>query len=184
MNTILTNSKIAVYEQLIAGFQKNALNFVFFAAGQRYTAAQIIALLQSLITSEKGVLTTNQSWHDAVAANNLLEKQNAQFVLALRRQLGIMYGNLPATLTDFGIAPKKPPKKPRKVLTLEERALCNQRARATRFARGTYGRKWRVAGDEAVPATSGSEGASTSAPLTSSATAPAGGSTPGGASRS
>jgi hypothetical protein len=167
--TLSVTDKVSSYQQLIAGLQKNAPNLVMMFASQSYTTPQIVALLQTLITSNNTVLSTKSAWHDAVVANTKAEAQYAPLVAELTQTIKVMYSNAETTLATFGLTPKKP----RKPLTTEQLATRNAKAEATRKARGTTSKKQKatvsgnVVGVNIVPVTNSPSAPAASPPVAS-----------------
>ncbi len=174
MSTPSMKTKVASIQQLITGIQKNAPNLVLILASQSYTSPQIVALLQSLVTAANLVLSTKSTWHDAVVANDQLEKQQEPLVALLRSQIASMYSNAETTLAEFGLTPRKP----RKPLTTEALAARAAKAAATRKARGTTSKKQKAAvtgnvtGVTITPVTSGASTAPAPAASTAAPAAP------------
>ena len=90
------------YQDFINGIQKHATNINMTIASQTYTTAQVVQILQSLVTAGTSVLSTKTAWHDAVQGNQQMETQYAAFITNLRQTITAMYSNAESTLADFG----------------------------------------------------------------------------------
>jgi hypothetical protein len=134
--TTSIQDKTTEYQQLVAGIQKNAPNLILTIGSQSYTSPQIVTVLQSLVSSSTTVATAKSAWHDAVLANQKVEKQCAPLVSELRQMIELMFSNSESTLAEFGLTPRRA----RKPMTTEQRAARAAKAKATREARGTTGK--------------------------------------------
>jgi len=176
MTSHASQTTVAEYQALINGFTKHATNISLTLASQTYTTSQIAAVLQSLVSSGTSVLTTRTAWHDAVLDNRKVGAQYASFMTDLRAILEAMYSNSSSTLADFGMTPRKA----RAPLSTEALAARAAKAKATRTARGTTGKKAKaavhgnVSGVIITPVTTGTVAAapSTTSPSSSVAVTP------------
>ena len=132
---------VAECQALINGFTKHPATTPLTLASQTYTISQIAAVLQSLVSSGTSVLTTRTAWHDAVLDNRKVGAQYASFMTDLRAILEAMYSNSSSTLADFGMTPRKA----RAPLSTEALVARAAKAKATRTARGTTGKKAKAA---------------------------------------
>ena len=76
------------------------------------------------------------SLHAAVLAEQQLQASSAQFVSDVRQTILAMFSGQTDVLADFGLAPRK-----KAVRTPEAKVAANAKAKATRTARGTKGKK-------------------------------------------
>ena len=132
---------LAQLQALIAGLQKQLPNGSFTLVSTVYTTAELVSSLQGLITALTAVDTAQAGAKAALVAWQAQEAKMGPIVLALKRTLLSMYANAPDTLAVFGLKPRKAPA-PR---TAAEKAATAAKAAATRAARGTTGKKKKLA---------------------------------------
>jgi len=137
-NTTSRNTRLSQAEKLSDGMGKheNVITSLVID-GQPYAAKDIVAVLQEIITSETNAVTTRAEWRAAVAADKAERAKRKVFLSGLKQALRVAFGGQIDVLTDFGLAPRKP----RKVLTPQEKAAAAAKAKATRAARHTMGAK-------------------------------------------
>jgi hypothetical protein len=176
-NTKSNEAVLAV--KLAAGTQKYLSTATqLFVGDGTFTPAEVEAKLQSLATLRNDVDTAKS----AVKAK--LEDERNQgpalrgFLLSFVSFVRAAFGGSPDVLAEFGLAPKKV----RKPLTAEQRAAAKAKRESTRKARGTMGKKEKLAikgnvtGVEVIPVTA-------SQPLPSLAVSGAPATVPNGAVR-
>jgi hypothetical protein len=98
-------------------------------------------LLQSLADAIAGADTAHASTKDAVARLRAARATVGPVMLAFRRQLLTMFNTAAEKLADFGLQPSKA----RAPLTSEKKAAAALKRKATRTARGTVGKKKKLA---------------------------------------
>ena len=159
---------LAGVQALIAGTQKHVPNGQFTLGNTAYTTASLVQVLQPLVDAYSAVSAARLNATDAVAALRTTEAKVEPVIRDYVTFLRATFSNAKAQLGDFGLqAPKA-----RTPLPPEERLAATAKARATRVARGTVGKKKKltvkgdVIGVSVTPIT-------TSGPAPSSATAPA-----------
>jgi hypothetical protein len=128
---------LAQLQTLIAGLQKQLPNGTFTLVSTSYTTATLVPALQATIAALAAVVTAHAGLKAALVAWDAQEAKMGPEVLALKRILLSMFANAPDTLALFGLAPRKVPA-PR---TAAQKALTAAKAKATREARGTLGKK-------------------------------------------
>jgi hypothetical protein len=124
------------YTTVIAGIQKDlstVTNLVLL--GVTYTPASLEALFQSWLAAAAAVAPAKAQWQAAVLAEHALRKTVQAVWTALEAYARNQYTATPATLTDFGFAPKKTVKKDPETLV-----AAAEKNRATRAARHTLGK--------------------------------------------
>ena len=133
-----TNKEADLATELIAGTQKHfsAVPQLTFGEGT-FTPAQVEAQLQALATLRSDV----NAARTVMEAKLSVERAKAPALLVFLRDYASFvmgtFGKVPGTLADFGLTPRKAPKP----LTAEQEAAKVAKARATRAARGTVGKK-------------------------------------------
>lgn len=132
---------LARVQALIAGTKQHFPNGSFTFGSTVYTAASLIGLLQSLADAIAAADAAHAGTRDTVAALRAARAKVGPVMLAYRRQLLVMFGNTAQTLADFGV----PPPKARTPLTSEKKAAKAAKNKATRQARGTVGKKKKLA---------------------------------------
>jgi hypothetical protein len=143
-NTTSNPSKantLARVQALIAGTKQHIPNGSFTFGSTVYTTASLIGLLQSLADAIAGADTAHAGTKDAVATLRAARAKVGPVLLAYRRQLLGMFSNAAQTLADFGVQPPKA----RTPLTSEKKAAAAAKRKATRQARGTVGKKKKLA---------------------------------------
>jgi type I site-specific restriction endonuclease len=175
----------ALATQLIAGIQKHLANVTSFTvASAAYTPAEVTTALQQLVAIYGAV----NAARSVVTAKLTEEKAQTpalrSTMAALMSYVKLTFGGSPEVLADFGLQPKKVATK----LTTEKQVVAVARRASTRKARGTTGKRAKLAVkgnvvdvaltpiEAAPPAT---PSAATSAPVTSGSAT--GGATPHGA---
>ncbi len=128
-------------QALIKGLQAQFPNGQFTLGNVVYTTAALVQALQSLLDAITAVSTAQAKATVAVAALRDTKAKVDPLVLALRRNLLVMFGNAADILALFGLEPRKAPA-PR---TGAEIAAAAAKAKATRRARGTTSKKQKLA---------------------------------------
>ena len=128
---------LAQLQALVAGLQKQLPNGSFTLMSTDYTTATLVQALQGLIAALTAVETAQAGAKAALVNWGAEDAKLSPIVQALKRTLLSMYANAPDTLAVFAL---KPPKA-RTPLTAEQRAAAVAKAKATREARGTTGKK-------------------------------------------
>jgi hypothetical protein len=140
----------AADQKMIEGFTKHASELTNVVVGKKpVTVQQAVGVLQGRISSSKNAQTTKITWQASVKANRDLRAQSRTFVAGLGKFLLAFYQGDDESLADFGLAERKTP-----VVTPKTRVEAAAKAKATREARGTKGKKQRLAikGAPATPA--------------------------------
>ncbi len=141
---ISKNNKVTLAKRaldLVAGTLKHTPNGSFTIGSESFTAANLVQLLQGLADAIAKVDDAKAAWQDALTS---LDDEYAKVDPVLRGYQSLLlatYGNAPATLADYGLAPRRA----RKPLDSEKRAAATAKMRATRIARGTGGKKQKAA---------------------------------------
>jgi hypothetical protein len=159
---------LAGVQALIAGTQKHFPNGQFTLGNTAYTTASLVQVLQPLADAYSAVSAARLNATDAVAALRTTETKVDPVIRDYVTFLRATFSNAKAQLGDFGLqAPKA-----RTPLPPEQRLAATAKAKATRVARGTVGKKKKlivkgdVIGVTVTPITA-------SGPAPSSGTAPA-----------
>jgi len=122
---------------MIGGIQQHLSNATFLVDGQFMPAAGVVAKLQSRVDSSNAVSTAEAAFHGAVSTNAQTEQATARFVTCIRQTVLAMFESKPEVLAAFDVSPRRQPL-PR---TAEQKVVAAAKARATREARGTMGKK-------------------------------------------
>jgi hypothetical protein len=118
----------------------------FLVAGQSVKTEDIITILQARSASARAAEATRAAWRTAVkAARDERAKSNA-LVSKVKQELHLMFDGSINTLADFGLTPRKA-----HVVTPETKVKAAAKAKATRVARHTVGKKQRQAIKAAAP---------------------------------
>lgn len=146
--------------QVLVGIKKDLQNVSSLPlAGTTYTMTALEQLIQSRIDAANAVVNGRATWVHASATYKALNVQVTQVVRALRQYTINAFGQDSPTLADFGFTP------PKKVtLSPAQKTARALKAKATREARGTKGKKQKAGIKGTVP---------TTAPATAPLAAPA-----------
>ena len=136
------SSEAVLATKLAAGIQKHFTGTTpILIGGSTFTPAQVTAQLDQLATLR----------NDVDAARAVLKKKLADekkqapvlrpFYISVVAFVRAAYEGSPVVLADFGLTPKKA----RKSLSSEQRAVAAAKRASTRAARGTMGKKKRAA---------------------------------------
>jgi hypothetical protein len=136
----------ARFTLVLAGIAKHITGPVAFG-GTSYTAATLAAPFQAWFTMVAALGTAKAGYHAAVLAEQAAYKAAQILWVLLEAYCRVTFTGDTATLADFGFAPKKYTKPSPEV----EAAAIAKRA-ATRKARGTLGKKAKLAITGATPA--------------------------------
>ena len=135
--------------QVIVGIKKDLPNVSSLPlAGTTYTMTALEQLIQSRIDAANGVVNARANWIHAAATYKALNTQVTQVVRALRQYVINAFGQNSPTLADFGFTPPK-----KATLTPEQKTAKAAKAKATRVARGTKGKKQKAVIKGTVPTT-------------------------------
>jgi hypothetical protein len=128
------------HRQLIKGVKKHWMTqgtMVF--AGKKYTPAQVLRRLQSFIDEQDTTARKRAEWRAQVKRERALEKELGPLVSGVESRALALYGPEAREVSDFGIQRGKPGPK-----TLPAKVAMVEKARATRAARGTKGKRQRL----------------------------------------
>jgi hypothetical protein len=162
--TNVTNTKVdseAEYQTLVAGMLANlgdessvSLN------GGTFAIADLVTRFQGVITAAEKSKASKNQWRMDVESERLVEVSVSPLRKSMRRFLEGRYGEGSVKLAEFGFTPRKP-----RVVSAATKAEAAIKAKATKKARNTVGKKQR----EAITAT---QPAAPAAPQTPGATLP------------
>ena len=144
---------------LIAGTQKHPPTGSLTVGGGTFTATTLVQLLQSLADALGAVDSAKASWKDALKNAADVKAKVGPVVQAYRSWVVATYGNAPSMLADYDVTPRKVPAP----LTAEQKVAKAAKAKATRTARNTLGKKQKKSVKGTVPA---------AVPVTSSTASP------------
>lgn len=116
-------------------------------AGQQVPVTEVFDTVQKRIDANDAVVPAEAAFHKAVQNNRQVRSSTAKFVRDLISTIRTLFGSDVDTLAVFG---QKPPKTRTKTPTVLVQASA--KAKATRTARGTKGKKARLAITGAAPA--------------------------------
>jgi hypothetical protein len=141
-NTLVsTRSKQqVVLEKTIDGLHKHAQDLTTLViAATTYKTADLATRLQVRLDALKTVESTKAAWQAAVK-NDYDERTKTKTLLSgLRQSLLVAFSGSIDSLGDFGLVGRKPV-----VVSPEKRVAAQQKAKATRAARHTMGKKQKV----------------------------------------
>src|SRR5450755_3876111 len=134
-DTKLTLAKRAL--DLVAGTLKHSPNGSFTFDGATYTGANLVQLFQELAEAIASVDVAKAGWQEALKSMNDAHAKAVPVLRGYQSWLAVTYGNAPATLADYGIAPPKGPTP----ASADVKAAAVAKREATRQARHTMGKK-------------------------------------------
>jgi hypothetical protein len=170
-NTPNTNrtDEITADQKLIDGLNKHATSIPgIVIAGASATTKDIVVTLQSRVDSARTVQSSRASWLAAVQTDRALRDKTKTYVSGLRQALLVAFAGQIDVLADFGLTPRKP-----RVVTPEEKVATAAKARATRVARHTMGKKQKAAIKGTVAPTEPAPAPAPSPPVASPPATPA-----------
>jgi len=132
---------LARVQALIAGTNKHFPNGSFTLENTAYTTASLVGLLKGLADAIAATDAAHASTKEAVATLRGERAKVRPVMLAYTHWLLTTFGSAMQTLADFGVqAPKA-----RTPLTSEQTAAAVAKRESTRKARGTRGKKQKLA---------------------------------------
>ena len=138
MSTINRTNQQTAEQKLAVGLQKHAADLpALVLDGTPYKAAEAITIVQGLINSAQLVVSTRAAWQASIVADQDERAKRKAFMAGLVAAIRAAYSGSITDLSDFGLAPRKTPA----VRTPEQKAAAAAKAKATRTARHTMGKK-------------------------------------------
>ena len=136
-------------QSLIDGFTKHGATVgTLTIDGKQYAPADLVKVLQARIDALKGVDAARGPYKAALVAQQAELASTHDLVVAVQQALQLMFRSQVDVLGDFGLAPRK-----RTNPTPATKAAAALKAKATREARGTKGKKQKAAIHGVVPET-------------------------------
>jgi hypothetical protein len=132
---------LARVQALIAGTQKHFPSASFTLGNTAFTTASLVQLLQSLADAIAAVNSAQAGARTAVAAMRAVRANVNPVITEFTKWLHASFGTAASTLADFGLQPPKA-KTP---ITAEAKTAAVAKRAATRQARGTAGKKQKLA---------------------------------------
>ncbi len=135
--------------QLIAGIQKHLTTVPSLPlAGSTFAPADLVKLIQSRTDLAATIANNAATWHASLASEQALNAKLTPILRGLRQYLFNNFGATSPVIADFGLtAPRSATKTP------EQKAAAAAKAKATRVARNTMGKKQKKDVKGAVKAT-------------------------------
>jgi hypothetical protein len=131
----------AAEQKLVDGLNKHAQTITqLVIAGADMTTKDIIAHLQSRIDGANATQTTRAAWLSAVKLDKADRVKLATYVSGVKQAILVAFAGQVDALADFGLVARKP-----RVLTPEKKIAAAAKAKATRAARHTLGKKQKAA---------------------------------------
>ena len=141
-STLSKSNEAALAEQLAAGTQKHLATIAQLIVGSStYTPAQAETQLKAFAALRNDVDAARATVKAKLADEAAQAPTMRVFILAFITYVQAAFGNSPDILADFGLAPKKVAVP----LTAVQKAAAAAKRKATREARGTMGKKARLA---------------------------------------
>ena len=140
----MSNSKkqqLSEIQTLVTGMPKYCASMSFTLNGVTYTSAQLVQMGTEILAADEATVQAKAAYKGAVAAEQSLLTTNHSVIEGLKQNLGLVFGNSPATLAGLGIVPRKKPAP----LSSAALAAKTAKAEATRKARGTTSKKVKAA---------------------------------------
>ncbi|MGO9838035.1 MAG: hypothetical protein ACLP1X_27960 [Polyangiaceae bacterium] len=124
-------------KSLLDGLNKHGQSLPpLLIGGRPLQATDLIAMLQGRIDAAGAAEATKASWLTAVKADYDERAKTRTAVSGLRQALHIAFDGSIDVLADFGLAPRKVA-----VMTPEQKTAATAKAKATRAARHTMGKR-------------------------------------------
>ena len=131
------SSRTVANQKLADGFQKHqALLTQLFILGEPLTAAQLVTNIEEIVAVADRAVAVRAAWLAAVQEDLATRKGRGAFLGAVRAALLAAFKDQIDILADFGLTARAVP-----VLTPEEKQAAVAKAKATRVARHTMGKK-------------------------------------------
>jgi hypothetical protein len=141
--------KITGDQKLIEGLTSRKASLpALYSRGKLLTPDDAIHALQGRIDASKGVVAAHAALQAAIAGERAVREQTDPLAADVEQVVRAMYGDDPAAMNEFGLEPRK-----ERVLSPEAKVIAAAKARATREARGTKGKKQLAAIKGVPPAT-------------------------------
>ena len=132
---------IAEFQALIEGINTELTDVKSVVINQQnITRAQLVSDFQERLTAAENTKAARLAYHAAVAAEAQVAARVAPERAAVKLYLGARYGKSSPEMQKFGFTPAKTPQK-----TAASKAAGVAKARATREALGTMGKKQKMA---------------------------------------
>jgi hypothetical protein len=161
--TNVTNrpARQAVNQKMIDGLNKHSQAIPsLIIAGTTYKLSDIITTLQARLAGANLVLSTKAAWQTAVKADIDEREKTKVFFSGLRQALQVAFAGSIDSLADFGLTPRKV-----RVVSPDEKLQAAAKAKATRAARHTMGKKQKLAITGTASAAPATRPAAATAPL-------------------
>jgi hypothetical protein len=127
---------------MIAGTTKHLAGGASFSfASRTFAPADVQALLQAFIDLRAAVEAARAALQTKLVEEAAQAPALRDLIAGYAAFVKVSFSQSPDVLADFGLAPKKE----RAPLTIEQRALANERRNATRAARHTMGSRQKKA---------------------------------------
>jgi hypothetical protein len=131
------DEEVTADQSLVDGLNMHSATIPpIFIAGAAVPLKDIITTLQSRIAAAKNVSPAKATWLAALAADRDVRSKSKTLVSALKQSLLVFYAGQVQTLADFGLTGRKTP-----VVSPETQVAAAAKAKATRAARHTMGKK-------------------------------------------
>src|SRR5499427_76600 len=129
--------RITADQHLISGILKHLDTRGRVIDGQQYSRAEMVRELEGRVEVTTKVTASKAQWQADVRAEKTRIQATKRFVSGLRQTLLAMFGSSVDVLADFGLAPRRSQRE----LTAVEKVQRAARAKATRAARHTMGKR-------------------------------------------
>jgi hypothetical protein len=159
-----TSETLTSLTSLVSGLKKNQPKGLFLLNGSKYTAAQLVTIVQTLITALQAVGPARGAYLRTVRSFDTLYAQSSAVLRDLKQSLQMAAADNTELLADYGLSPRKTPgaKSPR------AKVAAADAAQATRAARHTMGKKQKA---KITGATAAASSASSTTPAVNTASA-------------
>jgi hypothetical protein len=145
--SVAKENVIGRMQRLSSGLRQHLSGQVLLLAGASVKADDLVSELDGYVVQLNSTDASEAAWHAQVATTRTLEdSQINPRVSALETYLESLYGPTSATLTDFGLTPRKS-----KARTVLSKAQAIAKSAATRVARHTLGPREKASIHGTVP---------------------------------
>ena len=149
--------KTTLLPALVAGLGKRFANGKLTFASGTYAVSDMVTQFQAVTAAFAALAPLEAKWHNAVLAARAAFEQAWPVAKALIAYLHALYGADAEALADFGLTPRKTSKP-----SVATKAQAQAKAKATREARHTAGKKQKKAIKGQAPEASASASNGTS----------------------
>jgi hypothetical protein len=154
------NKRQSADQKLIDGLTKHSQTVPpLLIGGRPLKTNDLIAILQERLAAAHAAEAMRAAWLTAVQADHDENEKTKATIAGLRRAIDVAFSGQIDTLSDFGLTPRKV-----RVMTPEQMSAATAKAKATRAARHTMGKRQKQSIKGAAPVTATATATATPTP--------------------